>query len=96
MTQPTLLAHLYKFILESAGVDVAALQARFPEEFAASKDPGSQGASRALSDALCFLLDEKLVVISTRGQLVHRSVWKAHAQIRLERSLPRSREVGAN
>ena len=97
MTQPTLLANLYKFILGSRRVDVAALRRRFPDEFVLEQPGASRRcASRALNEALCFLLNEGVIVITPRGKLIHRSAWKEHKQLRVDRQSLRHPEVEAN
>lgn len=100
MTQPTLLARLYKYLVESRCVRITDLKVRFPEEFTehtADGDATSAGRfSQRLSDALQFLLDEGVVLVNRRGRLVHVSAWKEKSQIRIERTFQDSREVGAN
>jgi len=103
MTQPTLLARLYKYLVESRCVRITDLQARFPDEFTAHVADGDSPAdaelgrfSQQLSDALQFLLDEEVVLVNRRGRLIHVSAWKEKTQIRIERAFLGSREVGAN
>ena len=101
MTQPTLLARLYKYIVESRCIRITDLKARFPEEFTEPAHDEGSGAdigrfSQRLSDALQFLLDEEVVLVNRRGRLVHVSAWKEKSQIRIERAFQASRGVGAN
>jgi hypothetical protein len=103
MTQPTLLARLYKYLVESRCVRITDLKVRFPEEFTEEAPDGEAGSgasfgrfSQRLSDALQFLLDEEVVLVNRRGRLVHVSAWKEKSQIRIERAFQASREVGAN
>jgi hypothetical protein len=101
MTQPTLLARLYKYIVEARCIRITDLKVRFPEEFTHECEEGHTGAdfgrfSQRLSDALQFLLDEEVVLVNRRGRLVHVSAWKEKSQIRIERALIASQSVGAN
>ena len=111
MTQITLLARLYKFIVESRCVRLTDLKGRFPEEFterrSASRgdprasDPHGSGTetgriSQRLSDALRFLLTEEVIVVNRRGRLVHVNAWKEKSQIRLERAWLGAREISGN